>query len=69
MGDGYTGCDPVKGKPVDYCVDLDNVGLFTYVSLQLHFCRKSTSFCFFLFGVASPYAGCRLSQQPWRNGM
>ncbi len=30
MGDGWTGCPPVDGKPVDYCVDLDNVGVFSY---------------------------------------
>jgi cathepsin A (carboxypeptidase C) len=30
VGDGWTGCPPVKGKPVDYCVDLDNVGVFKY---------------------------------------
>lgn len=30
VGDGWTGCKAVAGKPVNWCVDLDNVGIFKY---------------------------------------
>lgn len=30
VGDGWTGCKAVDGKPNNWCVDLDNVGLFKY---------------------------------------
>ena len=30
VGDGWTGCVPQDGKQTNYCVDLDNVGLFNY---------------------------------------
>jgi len=30
VGDGWTGCPAVEGKPANYCVDLDNVGVFSY---------------------------------------
>jgi len=30
VGDGCTGCEPAAGKPVDWCTNLDNVGLFKY---------------------------------------
>eukprot|EP00659_Diplonema_papillatum_P015640 gene15640-23871_t len=30
VGDGMIGCDPVPGKPANWCVDLDNVGVFKY---------------------------------------
>ena len=30
VGDGWTGCKPVAGRKADWCVDLDNVGLFQY---------------------------------------
>eukprot|EP00936_MAST-01D_sp_MAST-1D-sp1_P002532 g2532.t1 len=30
VGDGWTGCVPQEGKQTNYCVDLDNVGLFNY---------------------------------------
>ena len=30
VGDGFIGCPPVAGKPANWCVNLDNVGLFQY---------------------------------------
>lgn len=30
VGDGWTGCKAKPGKPMNWCVDLDNVGLFKY---------------------------------------
>lgn len=30
VGDGWTGCAPMPGKPVDWCINLDNVGVFKY---------------------------------------
>lgn len=33
VGDGWTGCVPTAGKPVNWCVNLDNVGLFKYPNI------------------------------------
>ena len=30
VGDGFPGCVEVEGKPVDWCVDLENVAFFKY---------------------------------------
>ena len=30
VGDGFPGCRRISGRPVDWCIDLDNVGLFKY---------------------------------------
>eukprot|EP00854_Cymbomonas_tetramitiformis_P004423 gene4423-5432_t len=30
VGDGFPGCKPVPGYPVNWCVNLDNVGVFKY---------------------------------------
>ena len=30
VGDGWTGCVPRAGRPADWCINLDNVGLFKY---------------------------------------
>ena len=30
VGDGFAGCVPMAGKPVDWCVDLFHVGFFEY---------------------------------------
>ena len=37
VGDGWTGCPPIEGKPADYCVDLDNVGIFSCESVVVCF--------------------------------
>jgi len=34
VGDGWTGCKPVPGRKVDWCVDLDNVGMFKYPNVE-----------------------------------
>jgi serine carboxypeptidase-like clade I len=34
IGDGWTGCVPVEGKPANWCIDLDNVGLFKYPNVE-----------------------------------
>ena len=34
IGDGWTGCVPREGKKVDWCIDLDNVGLFKYPNVE-----------------------------------
>eukprot|EP01061_Rhynchopus_euleeides_P037712 TRINITY_DN645_c4_g1_i1.p1 TRINITY_DN645_c4_g1~~TRINITY_DN645_c4_g1_i1.p1 ORF type:complete len:517 (+),score=213.64 TRINITY_DN645_c4_g1_i1:43-1593(+) len=34
VGDGFIGCEPVQGKAVNWCVNLDNVGLFEYPNAQ-----------------------------------
>lgn len=30
VGDGWTGCAPAEGRPINWCLDLDNVGVFKY---------------------------------------
>lgn len=30
VGDGWTGCKPIPGRPANWCTNLDNVGLFQY---------------------------------------
>lgn len=30
VGDGWTGCQPEEGRPVDWCINLTNVGTFQY---------------------------------------
>ena len=34
IGDGWTGCAVVAGKPPNWCIDLDNVGLFKYPNVE-----------------------------------
>jgi hypothetical protein len=34
VGDGWTGCKQIEGKPVDWCIDLDNVGIFKYPNVH-----------------------------------
>ena len=34
IGDGWTGCVPVAGKPPNWCIDLDNVGMFKYPNVE-----------------------------------
>jgi len=34
VGDGWTGCKPKEGRKVDWCVDLDNVGVFKYPNVE-----------------------------------
>ena len=38
VGDGWTGCAPVAGKPVPWCLDLDNVGTFVYPNVHPGVC-------------------------------
>ena len=34
VGDGWTGCKPKHGEPADWCIDLDNVGVFKYPNVH-----------------------------------
>ena len=34
VGDGWTGCKPKDGEPADWCIDLDNVGVFKYPNVH-----------------------------------
>ena len=56
IGDGWTGCVPVAGKPPNWCIDLDNVGMFKYPYVSNIFfiiCGLGFSF-FFLLSSFSP---------------
>jgi cathepsin A (carboxypeptidase C) len=35
VGDGLTGCEAVAGKPNNWCINLDNVGVFKYPNARL----------------------------------